>query len=449
VCVVKGILQREGYKKNDTNVSYEVERIARVLMFGWEFPPFKSGGLGTACFGLTKGLSRQGAQVTFVLPKAPGEIPKSHVDLLVANKVMSADQVEDFSNVEIEEINSLLKAYITSTEYSTYYLRKNNGSGFLTKAASDDDCGLIYGDDLYTEVYRFAENSKKIVQNRDFDVIHAHDWMTYPAGVLAKKVTGKPLVLHIHATEFDRTAGHPNQMIYDIERQGFIEADMILAVSELTRQIVINNYSISPDKVKVVHNAVEFGSESYQSETFPIKEDDKVVLFLGRITIQKGPDHFIWAAQKVALVNPKVKFVVAGSGDMQERMIEEVAQRGLSDRFIFTGFLKGDDVERVYRMADLYVMPSISEPFGIAPLEAMKCGTPTIISKQSGVSEVLRNCLKVDFWDIDQMANKIIGTLQYKELHETLSENGRDEVCRMTWDIPAQKCIDAYNLLIK
>jgi glycogen synthase len=417
-----------------------------VLMLGWEFPPFTSGGLGTACYGLTKGLTKQGVKVTFVIPKAKGEISSSHVDLLVAERIKKFNE-ESQGNIEIKEINSLLKAYITSTEYNYKYMKLNSTN--VNNSDLTISCEDIYGKDLYSEVYRFAEKSGMIAQEGEYDIIHAHDWMTYPAGIIAKKKTKKPLILHIHATEFDRTAGHPNQMIYNIEKEGFEEADLILAVSELTKQKVVINYNISPDKIQVVHNAVEFGEDNEKIDSFPIKENNKVVLFLGRITIQKGPEHFVWAAQKVCEVEPNVKFVIAGSGDMEQKMIDEVAYRGLSDKFIFTGFLKGKDVEKAYRMADLYVMPSISEPFGIAPLESMKCGTPVIISKQSGVSEVLNHCLKVDFWDINQMANKIIGVLKYKELHEELSCNGKKEVNNMSWNISAEKCINAYNYLIK
>lgn len=397
----------------------------RVLMFGWEFPPYSMGGLGTACYGLTRGLVDQGVNVTFVIPKVAGEIRKSHVDILVADNVAR--------NITIKEVDSLLVPYTTSDAYVERL--KSLGS-------PKNGVGNIYGSNLYQEVYRYSEKAKHIAAGGSYDVIHCHDWMTYPAGIKAKELTGLPLVLHIHATEFDRTAGNPNQVVYEIEREGFHAADRILAVSNFTKQKVVYHYGIDPSKVDVVHNAVEISDMPTEPR---IEKKDRVVLFLGRITVQKGPEYFLYAARMVLDVEKDVKFVVVGTGDMESFMIEKAAEIGIADRVLFAGFLRGKDIDRAYRMADLYVMPSISEPFGITPLESMMNGTPVIISKQSGVSEVISHCLKVDFWDVHDLANKIVSVLRYSELHSCLKEHGSMEVGKFNWSKPASKCMDAYR----
>lgn len=398
----------------------------KVLMFGWEFPPFNSGGLGTACYGLTNGLNKMKAQVTFVLPKA---FPNLKADFV---KLISAD----IPDLEITGINSPLAGYITSSKYSE-----------LTRGKEG-----IYGKTLYEEVKRYAQKASQIAKENEFDIIHAHDWLCYPAGIEAKKASGKPLVVHVHATEFDRTGGHPNQYVYDIERKGLEEADSIITVSNFTKEMVAKHYGIPHEKITVVHNAVEFSKKELKNEPLALsalKEKEKIVLFLGRITLQKGPDYFIYAAKKVLEIMPNVKFIIAGSGDMERFIIEKVAEMGIADKVLFTGFLRGKDIDRAYQMADLYVMPSVSEPFGITPLEAMKNNTPVIISKQSGVSEVINHCLKVDFWDINQIADRIIAALKYKELHNELKSSGSEEVKKFDWKIPAEKCMDVYKKILK
>jgi glycosyltransferase involved in cell wall biosynthesis len=297
------------------------------------------------------------------------------------------------------------------------------------------------------EVERFARAAEEIAAGETFDVIHCHDWLTFKAGVNVKRRTKKPLIVHVHATEFDRTGGNGrNEHVYNIEREGMHAADKIIAVSNFTKNMIVNNYGIDPNKVEVVHNAVEF--TDYNTERRKINNYDKVVLFLGRITLQKGPDYFIESASKVLKKMSNVKFIIAGSGDMEYKMIEKAAQMGIGDKVLFAGFLEGADIDRAYKMADVYVMPSVSEPFGITPLEAMRNGTPVIISKQSGVSEVIQNCLKVDFWDTDQMANKILGVLKYGELHEEMKKNGSREIKKFSWDVPAGKCINVYRGVI-
>jgi len=400
-------------------------------MLGWEFPPVYSGGLGTACYGLTKGLSHHNVNVTFVMPTGPANVKGEYVNLLVADKVYK------HKKIKMKQIESLLVPYLTSRAYDhelTLSMKK------------DDAAGVLYGRDLFDEVYRYSQRVKLVAMTEEFDIIHAHDWMTYQAGIKAKEISGKPLVLHIHATEFDRTGGHNlNQYVYDLERMGFHKADKILAVSNYTKGMVVKHYGVSPDKVTVVHNAVEFK----EFPDYKIKKTDKLVLFLGRITIQKGPDYFLEAAKRVFDVDPTIKFMFVGSGDMEARMIERAAELGISKNVLFAGFLIGDDVNKAYHMAEVYVMSSISEPFGITPLEAMKSGTPVIISKQSGVSEVVNHVLKVDFWDIEDIASKILALIHYRTLNNELKYHGSIEVKKFNWDIPAEKCLRVYEELLR
>lgn len=397
-------------------------------MFGWEFPPLSSGGLGTACSGLTKGLFNNNVEITFVLPYAPSSLNPEHMKLISAG---------DYSRIKFRAIDSPLTAYITSTAYAEY--------AKSLKQKSNSDSSSIYGQNLYEEVYRFAQKAKYIARAEDFDIIHCHDWMTFQAGIEAKKVSKKPLIVQVHATEFDRTGGNPNQIVYELEKAGMNAADSIIAVSNFTKNKIVNHYGINPEKINVVHNAVEFTGNSFSDQNFAIKKHDKIVLFLGRITLQKGPDYFVYAAKKVLKYDPNVKFIIVGKGDMKPYIVNKVAEMGIGDKILFTGFLSGSDIDRIYQMADVYVMPSVSEPFGITPLEAMRNGTPVIISKQSGVSEVINHCLKVDFWDINELANKILSVLHYQSLDSCLKEHGYLEINKFSWSDTARKCIDVYN----
>ena len=301
-----------------------------------------------------------------------------------------------------------------------------------------------YSSSLIEEVKRYAENAYEIAEGEDFEVIHAHDWLTYEAGIIAKEVSKKPLVVHVHATEWDRTGGNGvNSVVYEIEKRGMEKADLIIAVSNFTKEKIVKYYGINSNKIVVVHNAVEkFADRSYD---FPIKENKKIVLFLGRITIQKGPDYFIYMSKIVSEHIKDVKFVVVGDGDMKRFMIDKAGEMGILDKYLFTGFLRGEDIQKAYQIADVYVMPSVSEPFGITPLESIANGTPSLISKQSGVSEVVGHALKTDFWDVEEMANKIICLLKYKELLSCLRENGLREVKKFNWDNVADKCIELYK----
>ncbi|NQV09397.1 glycosyltransferase family 4 protein [Candidatus Woesearchaeota archaeon] len=401
----------------------------KILMLGWEFPPYSTGGLGTACHGLTKALAEKDVEITFVMPNGPDSAQAKHVNLIVANNFIK-------QKVKFKKVNSILTPYITSEDYDEKLLRYHKKSG------KEDS---IYGRDLYDEVNRFTEKVKIIARDEDFDVIHAHDWMTYKAGIAVSKESGKPLVAQIHATEFDRTGGNPNQYVYDIEKEGMNAADRVIAVSNFTKNKVTTHYGVDNKKIRVVHNAVEHDHRLRSGIKSNRSSKHKTVLFLGRITLQKGPDYFLYAAKKVLEKVNNVRFVIAGTGDMEPHIIEKAAELGMANKVLFTGFLAGKDVDKAYQLADLYVMPSVSEPFGITPLEAIRNDVPVLISKQSGVSEVLKNCLKTDFWDIDDMANKMIATLKYNALSDTLRENANEELQEFNWGVPAGKCIDVYN----
>jgi glycosyltransferase involved in cell wall biosynthesis len=440
----------------------------RVFMLGWEFPPFISGGLGTACYGLTRAMSALGNDIMFVLPRPVSTPFSTHVRLVTpkaGSPLASPDtemRLDEFERVTFRTVNADLGSpYTSAAEHfrrgemarraaeakgaaapeepgASSEIRSKAGFLGATKAAT-------YSGDLFAEVQRYATLAAEIARNESFEVIHAHDWMTFPAGLAVSGTKGVPLVVHVHSTEFDRSGPHVDQRIYDIERRGMHGAIKIIAVSHLTKNQITQQYGIDPSKVEVVYNAIEANGEAFDEEKFRIEKHEKIVLFLGRITMQKGPEYFLAAAKKVLEVMDNVKFVMAGSGDMIRQTIEMAAAMGIGHKVLFTGFLRGGDVEKVFRMADLYVMPSVSEPFGIAPLEAMSHDVPVIISKQSGVSEVLTHALKVDFWDVTEMANKIIAVLKHPPLAATLRQHGSFEVRRLSWTDAARACVHVYE----
>jgi glycogen(starch) synthase len=425
----------------------------KVLMFGWEFPPHITGGLGTACFGLTKGLVKKGVDVLFVVPRAYGDEVQDGFRLVNASDVtldMTELRYQEYwKRLQYIEIGSNLIPYVGPEEFEGLVeadLLEQRQKQLETFPRQYKFSGK-YGKDLMEEVAQYALVASSIAANNQFDVIHAHDWLTYPAGISAKNISGKPLVVHVHATEFDRTGENVNQPVYDIERYGMEAADLVITVSNLTRQIVIERYGIPADKVITVHNAVEPVDRPELSGVGKnVKE--KVVTFLGRVTFQKGPDYFIEAAYKVLQKDPDVRFVMAGHGDLFNRMVRRVARLKVATRFHFTGFLSGADVDRMFAMSDVYVMPSVSEPFGISPLEAMRSNVPVVISKQSGVSEVLRHAVKVDFWDIDAMADAIYGILNYEGLRKMFISYGKTEVDNMKWDKAAMKVLKVYEAAV-
>jgi glycosyltransferase involved in cell wall biosynthesis len=422
----------------------------RVLMFGWEFPPHISGGLGTASYGLTKGMAAlNDMEVIFVVPKAWGDEDQSSVRLIGANKIPVAFRQIRYEGYKKQfekiEVGSRIIPYTDPEDF--WKLTRSELSGYRTFVKTNDqgtvDFSGKYGTNLLEEIHNYAVVAAVIAGDNEFDVIHAHDWLAYPAGIAAMQASGKPLVIHVHATDFDRSGGNVNPDVYNIEKSGMDAASKIITVSNLTRDIVINKYNINPSKVETVYNAVE--PVNIAEDVRDIKGfDEKVVTFLGRITMQKGPEYFIEAANKVLKAMTNVRFVMAGSGDMMERMIKRAASLRITDRFHFTGFLRGRDVFTMLSMSDVYIMPSVSEPFGISPLEAMQSNVPVIISKQSGVAEILTHAVKVDFWDIDAMADAIYGILTYPALSQMFIRNGKEEVIKLKWDNSAMHVRDIY-----
>ena len=430
----------------------------RVLMFGWEFPPHIAGGLGTACYGMTRGLARNDVEVIFVMPRASGDEDERFVKVVNASdvearycdsKIEGADDI--MRKISFIHIDSNMVPYISPEEFETYregYERtgkkfwEREGDSWTQRYTFSGK----YGANLMEEVARYAVVAAEVARQLEgqFDVIHAHDWLTYFAGIAAKRVSGKPLVVHMHATSFDRSSSdNIDTRVYEIERAGMAAADRVIAVSNLTRNIVIEKYNIPAERVVTVHNAVRFAEK--ENEVPERGVDDKIITFLGRITFQKGPDYFVEAAAKVLKRVPNVRFVMAGSGDMMNHVIRRVARLGIADRFHFTGFLKGDDVHKMFQLSDVYIMPSVSEPFGISPLEAMRANVPSIISKQSGVAEVLDYAVKVDYWDVDAMADAIYGFVKYPALSKMFAEKGLEEVTGLKWNNAAAKIKTIYE----
>ncbi|HXE53317.1 MAG TPA: glycosyltransferase [Tepidisphaeraceae bacterium] len=443
----------------------------RVFMLGWEFPPFISGGLGTACYGLTKAMSSIGTDIMFVLPRPVSTPFSTHVRLVSPRpgsplaSPSTEFRLDEFDHVTFRTVNAALNPYNTPADYVKKREEEQDQAADQKQDAALGKAGVNpavaktagsfvgnpnpgaspYAGDMFAEIQRYALLASEIARNESFEVVHAHDWMTFPAGLAVAALKGVPLVVHVHSTEFDRSGSGVDQRIYDIERRGMHGAIKVIAVSYLTKNQVTHQYGIDPSKVEVVYNAIEPSNNGFDEEKYSIHKDEKIVLFLGRITLQKGPEYFLAAAKKVLEVMDNVKFVMAGSGDMIRRTIEMAASMGIGHKVLFTGFLRGADVEKVFKMADLYVMPSVSEPFGIAPLEAMSHDVPVIISKQSGVSEVLTHALKVDFWDINEMANKIIAVLKHPPLASTLRQHGSFEVRRLSWVDAARQCVQIYD----
>ena len=426
-------------------------------MFGWEFPPHIAGGLGTACYGMTRGLARNGVEVVFVMPRAYGDEDQRFVRVVNASDVETiGTRDHEFSEELLEKvsfihIDSNMLPYISPEEYAAYhdeFVRSGRTHEWTDVWKQRYTFSGKYGANLMEEVARYAMVAAQVAKDLEgqFDVIHAHDWLTYFAGIAAKRVSGKPLVVHMHATEFDRSGENINRRVYAIEKAGMQAADRVIAVSELTRRIVIGKYGILADKVVTVHNAVRFGESEEAAPERAVK--DKVVTFLGRITYQKGPDYFVEAAAKVLQRVSDVRFVMAGSGDLMNHVVRRVAQLGIADRFHFTGFLKGGEVQRMFRLSDVYVMPSVSEPFGISPLEAMRSGVPVIISRQSGEAEVLDYASKVNYWDVDALADAIYVLLTYPALGRMFASKGLEEVTGLKWTNAAAKIKTVYETVV-
>ncbi|MBP7954606.1 MAG: glycosyltransferase [Parabacteroides sp.] len=414
----------------------------KALMFGWEFPPHILGGLGTASYGLTRGMALQpDMDITFVIPKPWGDEDQSFLKIVGACNTPIV-----WRDVDYNYVKNRLGEKMSPEEY--YKLRDTIYADFSYRGVNDLGCIEFsgrYPDNLLEEINNYSIVAGVIARAESFDVIHAHDWLTYPAGIHAKQISGKPMVIHVHATDYDRSRGNVNPEVYAIEKNGMDFADHIITVSNLTRNTVIEKYHQDPSKVTTVHNAVEPLSQDIVSIQDKRGVKDKVVTFLGRITMQKGPEYFVEAAAKVLEKADNVRFVMAGSGDMMDQMIRLAASRNISDRFHFTGFMKGKQVYEVLKSSDVYVMPSVSEPFGISPLEAMQCGVPSIISKQSGCAEILDYAVKVDYWDIEAMADAIYGIITYPAMYQFLKEEGKREVDNIKWEYAGQKVRRIYD----
>ncbi len=420
-----------------------------VLMFGWEFPPNISGGLGTACYGIVSGFSAcRDVHVTFVIPKAYGNEQSGNVQLISADTVFVDRKLlvsGDTGTISFISVPSKLVPYLTPESFSEkYQLSATEKKSLEVIQEGDKICfSGKYGPNLFDEINKYAIVSKTITQENQFDLIHAHDWLTFPAAVAAKHISGKPLVIHVHSTDFDRSGGAINPAIFAIEKQGMDEADQIIAVSNLTKKCIIEQYRIHPEKITTVFNAIE--PEVKGTCTIKKRKNrEKVVTFLGRITIQKGPEYFVDVARMVIARMKNVHFVMAGSGELRDQIVEFSVRYGISDRFHFTGFLKGIEVTQMLRQSNVFIMPSVSEPFGIVPLEAMQANVPIIISRQSGVAELIKNAVKTDFWDVHSMADAVHAILKYKKLAKTLTLEGKTEVDKLNWENSAREIRQVY-----
>ncbi|MBQ9406204.1 MAG: glycosyltransferase family 4 protein [Desulfovibrio sp.] len=434
----------------------------RILMFGWEFPPHISGGLGTACFGMTRALAKKGAEIIFVLPRiGDGGDQNTFLQMRSASGTVISPSVTERivhagqtfwqeEGIRYLPVDSPLSPYMTAESYgqTMHYMREGTESSRVQVTGKHSFTFTLhggYGPDLMAEVWRYSRLAAAIATREDFDIIHAHDWMTYPAAIMAKAITGKPLVVHIHATEFDRSGVNINEQVAGMERAGLHAADMVVAVSRLTRNTVVERYGVPPEKVKVVYNAVA-RHEAERSYHIPERiRHEKRVLFLGRVTYQKGPEYFLEAARLVLQKMSNVRFFMAGSGDMLPGLIRRVGQLRMGRYFHFAGFLRGEQVDHMFALSDLYVMPSVSEPFGITPLEAMLYDVPVLLSRQSGVSEVLEHALKTDFWDTRDMADKICAVLRYPCLSAELVKNCREEMKSIRWGTAAEHLLAIYR----
>jgi len=412
-----------------------------ILMLGWEFPPFVSGGLGVACFEMTKALTSLNHAVFFVMPQNGREKEPSLTDLSrnAPDKNRGfADGKSTFDNLTILSLQARFRPYVSPDDYNENCPSENND--LSTKS--------IYGKNLFSEVERYGREAANLSRTLPFEIIHSHDWMTIPAALQTRKSASRPWVFHVHSLEYDRAGESANHEIVTIEQEGLEKADRVIAVSARTKNMIVERYGISPDKISVIYNAVsKVGNRKPKNKTD--RNHRQTVLFLGRITFQKGPDYFVEAAALVLEKMADVAFIMAGSGDMTGQMMRRVIELGIADNFEFTGFLQGEELEKAFSMSDLYVMPSVSEPFGISPLEAIAYDVPVIISRQSGVSEILKNALKVDFWDVKEMASLIISTLKHPALGETMTKEAFAELKDIQWKNSAEKIVSVYESLIK
>lgn len=413
----------------------------RILMLGWEFAPIVAGGLGVVAKALTTSLVNEHAtDITYVLPRIPKNSGLNYGGVRFKNANIDNTAIARMRLIEIG--NMMISPYFSEENFQQMLVDLyEDEEGEL----SDEQKKKIYSLNLMNEIEAYAIKAARLAKAENYDLIHNHDWMTAPAAMETKKHIKKPMIMHVHSTEVERTLGNPNPQIYDIEQKGMKFADKIIAVSQKTKERIIANYGVSADKIEVVHNAIESVESKYGPIAKSIHKDDKVVLFLARLTAMKGANYLLEAAPKVVKVLPKTKFLFIGKGELMETLIEQSVELDVAHKVTFTGFLPHDQVDRAYRFADVFIMPSVAEPFGITPLESIKNGTPVILSKQSGVSEVLQNVLKVDFWDTDELANKIIAVLKHGVLAEELVNNSKRDLEKLSWNEQSRKVLDVYR----
>jgi glycosyltransferase involved in cell wall biosynthesis len=445
----------------------------KILMLGWEYPPHIAGGLGTACAGLTAALARQGVQIHFIVPQMFGDEKVEHMAFSgVCGAIKPSESPKEHAApVELTPIPAFLKPYWSPQHYRkavnialktqlqhTLDDRSRQAlldgevfgvqlSGVLSAAdvsSSRSVQAQLYAADIFSEVERFTAHVVAKFSLSDFDIIHAHDWMTFPAAVALARITNRPIVVHVHSLEHDRSGVFYDKTIDAIEGFGLRSADRVIAVSHFTRRSIELHHHIPHERVAVVHNGIyprEVVSDYRHRKTWP----KNVVLFLGRVTFQKGPDYFIEVATRIIPHIKDIIFVVAGEGDMLPQVVEQVQKLALQEYFLFPGFVQGQELEELFSVADLYVMPSVSEPFGLTALEAISFDTPVVLSKQSGAAEVLQNVLKSDFWDTQRMADLIINALLHSELRDELTAHAKQEIAELHWDAAALKTIDVYR----
>jgi glycogen synthase len=421
----------------------------RVLKLGWEFPPLINGGLGVACLGLSRALAKH-VDLTVLVPKSSAEADYPDFELRGLN-TLSVEELKDAeeryryeSFAQVRTVPVSLDPYADGAESLPLELSSGEELEFsktTTRQLEAFKVGELYGSDLGSKVIEFSKVAAKMAMMEDFDIIHAHDWMTFLAGVEVRKAIGKPLVVHVHALQYDRAGADSRGWIYDLEKYGMEMADRIIPVSHYTGQIISTHYGIDPRKIRPVHNGADPVEAFATQKKFP----EKLVLFLGRLTSQKGPEFFLETASRVIAQNPMVRFVVAGTGDKLRPLIESGAFRGLGAHFHFTGFLDKNKVHALLSMTDVYCMPSVSEPFGLSALEAAQFGIPAVISKQSGVAEVLKGALKADYWDVELMAKHINDLLTNDTLRAQVVEQAKLDITASTWDAAAAKVMNVYG----
>lgn len=389
-------------------------------MLGWELPPHNSGGLGVACLQMCKALTAKGVDIEFVVP-------------------YTADHNIDFMKVTPAIPQHVVDVQRGGMAYDSYTYRYANGD---TEAVG-----------LFAQTERYIKAIEHIAILGEFDVIHAHDWLTFRAALRAKELSGKPLVVHVHATEFDRSGGKPgNSLVHEVEEIGLLLADRVFAVSQLTKDVIVREYGIPADKIEVVHNSLDINAyetlDNDNAYTYLAKMKEqgyRIVTNIGRLTVQKGLYNLMLAANEVLKRAPKTIFLFVGSGEQRFELEQLAAELGISKSVLFTGFQRGKKWRDAYAISDLFVMPSISEPFGLTPLEAIGYGTPVLVSKQSGVAEILQHCIKVDYWDVNEMANMITTVVQNDALRDELHRQSFSEYVRLSWDAAAHKMVGAYE----